>query len=170
MGWNFREFGSTHFDTLLNLLSSTRLEQLGFTSVGQIFLPEPASQLLSVKVLRLSGTCTFRDKTVFAAFHRFLSGFPSLTQLHLVGQYFFDDSPIDDSAMIRQNCAHAMSRLEPIPLAFQYAELSTLLLYLRTTRVKIFTYRGDQEKGEKREMRWTRLNETDDFDADCWTL
>lgn len=84
--------------------------------------------------------------------------FPSLAQLQLVGVTFSDKS---------NSKADDLSRLEPMQQWIQYPELCSLLCFLRRTRVKIFTYRGD---GEKREMRWTRSDEKEDFDADCWTL
>ncbi|GAA5875670.1 hypothetical protein JCM16303_003949 [Sporobolomyces ruberrimus] len=170
MGWDSSHGMSPHFGTLFRFLASTRLEHLELRSVGWIPQPEPASHCSSVKILRISGACRLKGRVPFAAFHRFLSMFPSLLQLHLVGSNFFQDSALhlaDYLTSTTCTIADDMSRLEPMERYFQYPELCTLLHFLRTTRVRIFTYRGDLEK---REMRWTRSDEETDFDADCWTL
>lgn len=95
--------------------------------------------------------------------------FPSLSQLSLIGDYLLYNEAADneDEEVVPAARADPMSRLEETERYFQYPELCSLLFYLRKTQVRIFTYRGVQEK---REMRWTRSDETEDFRADCWTL
>jgi len=60
-----------------------------------------------------------------------------------------------------------MSTHSKMSLLIDYPELGSLLTYLQLSSVIIFTYRGQDEK---REMRWTRLNQDENFEKDCWTL
>jgi len=93
----------------------------------------------------------------FQALLSFLNIVPSLTHLHLVGSSFFGVTSTADE----------MSRLEKMPLYFRFPELGILLVYLRQSSITTFTYKG---QGEDREMRWTRMNASEEFDQDCWTL
>lgn len=91
-------------------------------------------------------------------FKRLVSSLSGLVQLHLIGDKFFD--PLGTSA-------NAISELGEIDQCVQYTELYTLLFVLARTKVKVFTYRA---AGERREMRWTRMDEKEDFERECWTL
>lgn len=86
-----------------------------------------------------------------------LDVFPSLTQLHLVGSSIFGSNAT----------AQSISRVEKNHRGFLWPELGFLLVHLRGTHVKIFTFRSESEP---REMRWTRLTNDDEFDSDCWTI
>jgi len=100
---------------------------------------------------------------IFQALLDFLSAFPSLTHLHLVGSSFFgQNSTADEMMKLKESSKH-----KEMSLYFRYSELSTLLFYLRQSTVITFTYRGEEER---REMRWTRMNASEEFDQDCWTL
>jgi hypothetical protein len=79
-------------------------------------------------------------------------------QLHLTGDRLFDT---------RTASAHKIAKLGTIDQCFRYPELYALLFFLRASKVKVFTYRGEKEK---RELRWTRSNENEDFDRECWTI
>jgi len=167
------------FSRLIQLLASTRLEVLKFWSINSIPMLLPTSvelKLSSLKVLKLSGGCSFkkpvspkasrcrrrklildiRFQEEFLAFSALLQCFPSLKQLHLCGSFFGGADAPDD-----------LSKLSLANLHFGYPELGSLLSYLRQSRVEIFTCSG---LSEIREVRWTRASEEEEFVRDCWTL
>lgn len=94
---------------------------------------------------------TLSQRNFEAIFH-LLCSLSNLAQLHLIGNSFFS-FPVRD-------IADQISKLDNLGLNFRYPELHVVLSYLRTSKVKIFTYRGENEK---REVRWTRLNEKEDL-------
>ncbi|GAA5883915.1 hypothetical protein JCM16303_004697 [Sporobolomyces ruberrimus] len=145
MNWRDKVDGRRDgFDMLFDLLPATRLERLELTSVYNIPL---------VKGPRAISSTGHLD-----AFSRFLLSFPALVQLHLIGDNFFDKLGTS---------ANNFSKLETAKLSVRYPELHVLLFLLVRTEVKIFTYRGQDES---RELRWTRTDEKEDFDRECWTL
>jgi len=105
---------------------------------------------------KIADGCTLVQSN-FQPLLSFLTIVPSLTHLHLVGSSFFGVTSTADE----------MSKLEKMPLYFRFPELGILLVYLRQSSVMTFTYRG---AGEQRQMRWTRMNGSEEFDQDCWTL
>ncbi|GAA6015923.1 hypothetical protein JCM11491_007114 [Sporobolomyces phaffii] len=154
---DFRFLNIGNMTRLLESLSSTLVERLEFTLVNWIpKVPQPGS-VPSVRVLKISGPVTFKKSLIFAAFSHLLLAFPNLTQLHLVGSSMFGQNVCSDTVVIPHYT----------PFAFLHPELYALIEYLRGSKVKIFTWRGEDEK---RETRWTRLTAEDDFDVDCWTL
>ncbi|GAA5824581.1 hypothetical protein JCM5353_007251 [Sporobolomyces roseus] len=152
-----RVFTATDYKRLLELLQRTKLRHLELACLQQIPDTPYNLQIESLQLLRLSGSCTFKDSTSFRNLFALLSALPSLTQLHLVGSSFFGPT----------STAHEMSSHSEMSLFFDYPELSAILTYLRRSNTTIFTYRGQDEK---REMRWTRLNKEEEFERDCWTL
>jgi hypothetical protein len=56
------EEGTEHFNELFNLLSYTRVEELGFTTVWELPLLKDAPRVLSIRVLRLEGVFTFQER------------------------------------------------------------------------------------------------------------
>ena len=172
-----RVFTATDYKQLLELLQSTKLRHLELACLQRIPDTPANLQIGSLQLLRLSGSCTFKDsvrfldslffslsltslrsqQTSFRNLFTLLSSFPSLAQLHLNGDYFFGTT----------STAHEMSSHSEMSLLFDYPELGSLLTYLRRSTVVIFTYRGEYEE---REMRWTRLTKDEEFDRDCWTL
>ncbi|GAA5827808.1 hypothetical protein JCM5353_006429 [Sporobolomyces roseus] len=159
----YRFFTSMDRDKLFNLLALTDLKQLGLLSLDSIPSTPTGFQIKELKVLKLSGNCSFRDPLIFQALLDFLSTFPSLTHLHLVGSSFFGQSSSANEMMkLKETSKH-----KEMSLYFRFSELSTLLVYLRQSSVITFTYRGE---GEQREMRWTRISASEEFDQDCWTI
>ena len=174
-----RIFGPRDYEQLLRLLQSTKIRHLELNYLKKIPDTPDNLQIGSLQLLRLSGSCSFKDsvrvidslfvsftlsltsllvyQTSFRHLLALLSALPSLTQLHLIGSSFFGAN----------SSADEMSSHSEMSLLFDYPELSALLTYLRRFSVVIFTYRG---KDEKREMRWTRMNSSEEFDRDCWTL
>ncbi|GAA5873222.1 hypothetical protein JCM16303_001057 [Sporobolomyces ruberrimus] len=159
-----------NFTIFLSLLSSIQtIEQLELTSVRDIPTIELGARILSVKVLKLSGSCSFRTEANFDALRRLLSACPSLLGLHLKGASFFHSLTTS---------AEELSRIEHGHRSFRYPELLTLLVFLRKTKVRVFSYQIAADSSEvawttseaSREARWTRSSEKDDFDVDCWTL
>ncbi|GAA6015982.1 hypothetical protein JCM11491_007133 [Sporobolomyces phaffii] len=146
-----------NFTRLFGLFARLELERFEGTSVERIAHFVEEVTVPSLRLLRLTGPCSFKDPTTFKNLVGLLDACPGLAQLHLVGSSFFGP----DSS------ANAISQLESSKLGFWHPELAGLLLYLRTSSVRIFTYRGE---GEQREVRWTRLTAEDEFDRDCWTL
>ncbi|GAA5984115.1 hypothetical protein JCM5350_003782 [Sporobolomyces pararoseus] len=142
---------------LLHLLSLTRIKRLELNLVTWIPRILSQQQVLTLKLLITSGPCSFANEDNFSAFSNLLLTLPSLTQLHLAGSNFFGNNFSADK----------ISKLEPFQLFSRLPLLAALLACLRTTNVKIFTYRG---AGEKREIRWTRSSTQEDFARDCWTL
>ncbi|GAA5963362.1 hypothetical protein JCM3765_006998 [Sporobolomyces pararoseus] len=150
-------FTPENFTALFRLLSLTKLERLELKQLT--WIPPVLEQHLvpSVQLLRLSGPCRLASEDNFQKLSLVLLNLPSLSQLHLVGSNFFHDDLNADT----------LSKLEGIQIAFRFPLLGSLLGYLRSTKVKIFTYKGQREK---REMRWTRISTDEDFERDCWTL
>ncbi|GAA5980589.1 hypothetical protein JCM5350_004358 [Sporobolomyces pararoseus] len=150
-------FNPENFTTLFRLLSLTKLRRLELNALA--WIPPILEQHLvpSVKLLRLSGPCRFAAEDNLRKLSNVLRNLPSLTQLHLVGSNFFHDNLGADD----------LSKLDDFTMSFLYPRLGTLLFALRTTEVKILTYRGENEK---REMRWSRISKDEEFDRDCWTL
>lgn len=150
-----------HFSRLSSGSHSYRTSVInqGFTDIRFLFLPQP-SEFKSLPPtsdnLLIPFSCT-SWQAQFEALKRLLSLLPSLSQLHLSNGVFFG----------RGASADAISKLDTIDQCFRYPELYALLFFLRGTKVKIFAYRG---VNEKREMRWMRSDVTEDFERDCWTL
>ncbi|GAA5955865.1 hypothetical protein JCM3765_000023 [Sporobolomyces pararoseus] len=148
------------FNKLLQLLPSSAVECLQFTVIDSIptFSKEvPVAQ--SVRVLRLECLFSLKEKENFEALSRLLLHFPSLTHLQLLGYQLFGLGTF----------AESIAKLSDADV-FLYPELSTLLLWLRTSNVKVFTFRNSEK--HKREVRWFRKGENPDekFERDCWTL
>ncbi|GAA5852503.1 hypothetical protein JCM5353_001127 [Sporobolomyces roseus] len=159
----YRFFTSIDCDKLFNLLALTDLKQLGLLSVDSIPSTPTGFQIKELKVLKLSGNCSFRDPLIFQALLDFLSAFPSLTHLHLVGSSVFGQSSSANEMMkLKETSKH-----KEMSLYFRFSELGILLVYLRQSSVVTFTYGGE---GEQREMRWTLISASEEFDQDCWTL
>ncbi|GAA5955928.1 hypothetical protein JCM3765_000043 [Sporobolomyces pararoseus] len=150
-------FTDNNLARLFRLLSLTQIERLELNTLDWIPSLEIEDRLLSVKLLKLSGTSSFSEAPNFRKLAHLISVLPSLTQLHLCGSNFF-------GANLK---ADKISKYDDFILAMISPPLAALLFALRTTEVEIFTYRGG---GEKREMRWTRSSTQEDFVRDCWTL
>ncbi|BGP17963.1 hypothetical protein JCM10213v2_006011 [Rhodosporidiobolus nylandii] len=151
-------FDQTHLQSILEHLQSSRFERLDLSDVftmewGPCFL-----RLQSVKIVALTGTCNLHEADHLHGLHSFLSMFPNLSTLLLEG-FSFSASP--------PQTADAISTLDAVPLALRYASLAVLIIFLHTTAARELRFKA---KGEKREMRWRRANEEEDFASDCWTL
>ncbi|GAA5980540.1 hypothetical protein JCM5350_004339 [Sporobolomyces pararoseus] len=133
------------------------IERLEFDSLNWIPLISEQHHVKSLKLLKLSGTCSFAEEDNFRNFSSLLLTLPSLTHLHLIGSHFFSDNLKADD----------ISKIDDFTTSFRYPCISALLFVLRTTEIKVFTFRGEDEK---REMRWTRISKNDEFNRDCWTL
>ncbi|GAA6015976.1 hypothetical protein JCM11491_007131 [Sporobolomyces phaffii] len=138
---------SENLTELFRLLACTQIHRLGLAAVNWLPTVQQHTPIPSVKLL----------KPTFDAFALLLANLPSLIELHLVGSGLFEEGTDAD----------AISRIDSTEIWHACPRLAALVGHLRTLKIKIFTYRGEDEE---REMRWTRLTAEDDFDADCWTL
>jgi len=91
-----------------------------------------------------------------------LDSFPSLTQLHLVGSSFFK----------KNSTAQKLSELTPKEIPYAYPLLAAFLSSIRMSKILIFTFADNEDvtKKGRREMRWYRSKDSEDFVSDCWTL